>query len=311
MINYFNQQIDRIFQSKRAFAKETSQSQNKALLALHPKFDDLLKTKKQRELDIVKSKSKGLDTTTLQSSLEQIDIDIKKYAQDNDLRFTPPYLCASCKDSGFVDGTPCECLKREYLSLIRENASLTSLAKFCFADNTFGNMNVPQAQGMNKLYSIMQNKVCNNFDDCKWNNFMLSGASGVGKTCLALATANALLDNGVSVLYLTAFEFVNIFLDKHTHKQTVLAQKANYVSESEMLIIDNFGEEPIYKNVTLEYLFSTLDKRMTSNKKTMICTQLTGNALINRYGETFLSKFADKKYSLSVGYIMGENLRKS
>ena len=292
-------------------AKEISQSQNKALLALHPKFDELLKAKKQSELDIVKSKSKGLDISTLQNSLEQIDSDIKQYAKDNDLRFTPPYLCATCKDSGYIDGKPCECLKGEYLSLIRENASLTSLAKFSFADNEFGNMNVPQAQGMNKLYSIMQNKVCNNFEGCKWNNFMLSGASGVGKTCLALATANALLDNGVSVLYLTAFEFVNIFLDKHTHKQTALSQKANYVSDCEMLIIDNFGEEPIYKNVTLEYLFSTLDKRMSSNKKTMICTQLTGNALINRYGEAFLSKFADKKYSLSVGYIEGVNLRKS
>ena len=311
MINYFNQQLDRIFQSKRALAKETSQSQNKALLALHPKFDELLKTKKQKELDIVKSKSKGLDTSTMQSSLEQIDNDIKKYAKDNDLRFTPPYLCASCKDSGYIGGKPCECLKREYLSLIRENASLTSLAKFTFDDNKFGIMNIPQAQGMNKLYSIMQNKVCNNFEGCKWNNFMLSGASGVGKTCLALATANALLDSGVSVLYLTAFEFVNIFLDKHTHKQTTLASKASYVSECEMLIIDNFGEEPIYKNVTLEYLFSSLDKRMTSNKKTMICTQLAGNSLINRYGETFLSKFADKKYSLSVGYITGENLRRT
>ena len=61
MINYFDQQIQRIYASKRALAKETSQSQNKALLAMHPKFDELLKSKKQTELDIVKSKSKGLD----------------------------------------------------------------------------------------------------------------------------------------------------------------------------------------------------------------------------------------------------------
>ena len=311
MINYFDQQIQRIYASKRALAKETSQSQNKALLTLHPKFDELLKSKKQTELDIVKSKSKGLDISALQSSLNQIDCDIKRYAQDNNLRFTPPYLCAECKDSGYVDGKPCECLKREYESLIRENASLTSLAKFTFADNKFASMDIPQAQGMNKLYSIMKNKVCNDFANCKWNNFMLSGASGVGKTCLALATADALLDKGVSVLYLTAFEFVNIFLDKHTHKQTTLSQKANYVSSCEMLIIDNFGEEPIYKNVTLEYLFSTLDKRMATNKKTFICTQLNPNVLMTRYGETFISKFADKKYSLSVGYITGENLRKS
>ncbi len=278
---------------------------------MHPKFDELLKIKKQTELDIVKSKSKGLDVSTLQASLDGTNGDIKKYAQENNLQFTPPYLCASCKDSGYIDGAPCECMRQQYGALIKENASITSLANFSFDDNKFGDMDIPQAKGMNKLYSIMNDKVCNNFASCKWNNFMLSGASGVGKTCLALATANALLDKGVSALYLTAFEFVNIFLDKHTRKQTELAKKADYVSECEMLIIDNFGEEPIYKNVTLEYLFSTLNKRMANNKKTFICTQLDGSALLNRYGEAFLSKFTDKKYSLSVGYITGENLRKS
>ncbi|MDE6475188.1 MAG: ATP-binding protein [Clostridia bacterium] len=311
MINYFNQQLQSIYASKRALAKENSQNQNKALLALHPKFEELLKTKKQTELDIVKTKSKGLDVTNLQETLNAINGDIKQYAQQNNLQFTPPYLCQTCKDSGYIDGKPCECLRREYSSLIKENSSLTSLPNFRFDDNNFGNMDVPQAKGMNKLYSIMRNKVCEDFASCKWNNFMLSGASGVGKTCLALATADALLDKGISALYLSAFEFVNIFLDKHTHKQTPLARKADYVSECEMLIIDNFGEEPIYKNVTLEYLFSIIDKRMANNKKTFICTRLGAGALISRYGEAFLSKFTDKKYSLSVGYITGENLRKS
>lgn len=311
MINYFNRQLQSIYASRRAFAKESSQSQNEALLALHPQFQELLKVKKQIELDIVKSKSKGLDIPALQSSLDGVNGEIKQYAQEKHLRFTPPYLCLSCKDSGYIDGKPCQCLSEQYNSLIRENASLSLLPEFNFLCNEFGEMNVPQAKGMNKLYSIMKNKVCNDFANCKWNNFMLSGASGVGKTCLALATANELLDKDISVLYLSAFQLVNIFLDKHTHKQTALSQKAEYVGECEMLIIDNFGEEPIYKNVTLEYLFSTLDKRMANNKKTFICTQLDAAALISRYGETFLSKFTDKKYSLSVGYIIGENLRKS
>lgn len=278
---------------------------------MHPKFQELLKIKKQTELDIVKTKTKGLDVSALQKALDKTNQDIKGYAKDNNLHFVPPYICLSCKDTGYIDGMPCECLKEQYNALLKENASLTSLPKFDFEDNKFDSMDIPQAKGMNKLYSIMQNKVCNDFAGCKWKNFMLSGATGVGKTCLALATANALLEKGVSVLYLSAFEFVNIFLDKHTHKQTALSKKADYVSQCEMLIIDNFGEEPIYKNVTLEYLFSTLDKRMANDKKTLICTRLGAGALISRYGEAFLSKFTDKKYSLSVGNITGENLRKS
>lgn len=300
-----------IFDSKRALAKEISQKENKALLASHPKFEELLKNRKNTELELVKANAKGLDTFQLQSKLDDINASVKEYAQINNLTFKPKYFCLKCKDSGYIGGKACECLVTEYNKLIRQNSSLTALTEFTFSDNKFGALDIEQAKGMNKLYEIMQNKVCDDFENCRWRNFMLSGASGVGKTSLASATANKLLDKGISVFYITAFELVNIFLDKHTHKQSPMSKRFDYITQCEMLIIDNFGEEPIYKNVTLEYLFSTLDKRMSDNKKTFICTQLGAGALISRYGEAFLSKFTDKKYSLSVGYIVGENLRKN
>ena len=73
MINFFNQQLQSIYSSKKALAKDIAQRENKALLALHPKFEELLKTKKQIELNIVKTKSKGLDTADLQNSLDNIN----------------------------------------------------------------------------------------------------------------------------------------------------------------------------------------------------------------------------------------------
>ncbi|MDE5910946.1 MAG: hypothetical protein K2H24_01290, partial [Clostridia bacterium] len=135
MINYFNQQLQSIYASKRALAKEKSQSQNQALLALHPKFQELLKDKKQTELDIVKTKAKGLEVSDLQMALDLTNQEIKQYAQEKNLRFTPPYLCLSCKDTGYVDGKPCECLKEQYNPLIKENASRTTLPKVRVEDN--------------------------------------------------------------------------------------------------------------------------------------------------------------------------------
>lgn len=311
MISYFKQQLQIILDARKALARETAQKGNKALLDLHPRFEELLKKRKTIELQISRLTSKGDDASDLQTQLDDINTRIKAYAEENKLNFKPKYFCRKCKDSGYVGDKTCECMTREYNALLRENASLASLANFSFADNKFNTLDAAQAKGMDKLYSIMQNRVCGDFDKCKWRNFMLSGASGVGKTSLALAVADDLLSKNISVFYVTAFELVNIFLDKHTHKLTALSKRFDYAMQCEMLIIDNLGEEPIYKNVTLEYLFSTLDKRTSDNKKTFICTQLTPAALVNRYGETFLSKFADKKYALSVGYITGDNLRKS
>ena len=106
MINYFNQQLQSIYASKKALAKDIAQRENKALLDMHPKFEELLKNKKQVELDIVKTKSKGLDVSDIQNRLDNINEEIKQYATQNKLQFTPPYLCPNCKDAGYIDGEP-------------------------------------------------------------------------------------------------------------------------------------------------------------------------------------------------------------
>ena len=299
-----------IFDSKRALAKDVAQRENKALLAIHPKFEELLKTRKSVEISLVKAKNKGEDISQLQAQLEELNIQIKIYAEENQLVFMPKYSCSICKDEGYVAGEPCECLTKEYNALLREHCALAPLNGFSFDDNKFTSLTVAQAKGMSKLYSIMQNKVCNNFDDCKWQNFMLAGSSGVGKTCLATATANALLNSNVSVLYLSAFELVNVFLDKHTHKSTALSKMFDYVTACEMLIIDNFGEEPVYKNVTLEYLYQVINERNTSGKLTLITTNLTPERLLSRYGERIYSRLFDKSLSFAT-YLKANDIRKA
>lgn len=298
MLKYFAQRLDTIYASKRAIAKENNQKNNKALLDLHPVLAQMTRDKKTAELDLARKKAFNQDAKDLENKLAELNKNIDDYIKNNNLNFTPKYACPICKDNGYIDGQPCKCLLEEYNSLLCDNKSVSPMPRFTFADNTYSNSDDPQKVGINKLYKKMQ-EVCDNFDSGKKLNFIFSGASGIGKTSLAVAVADELLKKNVSVFYVTSFELINIFLDKHTHKQTGLSKMFYYVSECEMLIIDNLGAEPIYKNVTLEYLFSTLEKRLVGKKKTIICTQLDGQALINRYGEKFL-KLADKKYALSV-----------
>lgn len=309
MIKYFQKQLDSIFSAKQALAKEKYKSRYSDILTAHPALAQDIKKKKSLELELSKYQALNKPFEDTQNQLDALTLQIENYLTQNNLSLDMQYECEKCQDTGYVDSKPCECRLNEYKKLIKANISLTALPKFCFEDNTFAKSNVPQAKGMTKLYKIMS-EVCDKFYTTKLQNFLFSGASGVGKTSLVVACANKLTDMNISVLYLSSFELINIFLDKHTNKPTALRKWYDYLLDCECLIIDNLGTEPIYKNVTIEYLLSTIEKRLTAGKKTMICTQLDAVMLANRYGESFLSKFADKKYSLSVGYINGEDMRK-
>lgn len=300
MIKYFTQKLDMLYSSRRALNKESTQKRNGEILVEHPAFAKMLKEKKLIELELSKNTALNLPLQELQSKLDAVSADVKEYVRANNLDLAPRYSCAVCKDSGTVDGAPCKCYLEEYRRILDENKSISAIQKITFDEILDKHPDTPFAKKMNKLRSIIKNQLCNNFDNCKWSNFMISGPTGIGKVGLASATTHALIDNYVSVLHLSSFELINIFLDKHTHKQSNMSRLYDYVLECEMLIINNLGAEPIYKNVTLEYLLSTVEKRLATGKKTMIFTFLDGQSVINRYGEAFLTKFADKRYSLSV-----------
>ena len=263
-----------LYSSRRALNKESTQKRNGEILAEHPAFAKMLKEKKLIELELSKNTALNLPLQELQSKLDAVSADVKEYVRANNLDLAPRYSCAVCKDSGTVDGAPCKCYLEEYRRILDENKSISAIQKITFDEILDKHSDTPFAKKMNKLRSII-----------------------VG---LASATTHALIDNYVSVLHLSSFELINIFLDKHTHKQSNMSRLYDYVLECEMLIINNLGAEPIYKNVTLEYLLSTVEKRLATCKKTMIFTFLDGQSVINRYGEAFLTKFADKRYSLSV-----------
>ncbi len=256
MINYFDRTLESILNSRRTLAKERAQQNYDKVLSSHPDLKEKIKLKKSLELEIARSTALKKPCDELCARLAALEKEIRDYVSAHDIKFTSAYTCPLCKDTGYVDKKPCQCLLKEYNRLLRKNASLSPMPEFTFKDNTFATNGAPQAAGMNKLYSKMQ-AVINKFYTTKYNCFLLCGASGVGKTSLAAAVANELLDKNVSVMYLSSFELVNVFLDKHTRKDTAFRKAYDYTQACEMLIVDNLGAEPIYKTVTIENQLST------------------------------------------------------
>lgn len=114
------------------------------------------------------------------------------------------------------------------------------------------------------------------FDD-RHENLLLYGNTGVGKTFLSNCIAKALLDTAHTVIYLTAFQLVEI-LEENTFGRDEEASGTenmfNYVLDCDLLIIDDLGTEMNNSFVTSQ-LFLCINERLLREKSTVISTNLS------------------------------------
>ena len=203
------------------------------------------------------------------------------------------YFCTKCNDKGTLDnGTKCSCLTQVYYNISRELSGVYELPHFSFKDNNIDNIDCSQKHNLSNLYTSMKGFV-NNFPNTPFNNILIKGQVGVGKSCLLSAVANDLITRGFSVQYLTAFSLSNLFLKYHTSDAKIRHQYLDSLLTADLLIIDDLGTEPILKNITLEYLDCVLDERI--RKHTMISTNLSVTDLTARYRERIVSRLTTNK----------------
>ena len=78
--------------------------------------------------------------------------------------------------------------------------------------------------------------------------------------------------------------------------------------ESDVLLLDDLGTEPLLNNITLDYLYLILNERILNNKSIIINSNLTLEELLDRYGERIFSRIVNKKTGLAIKFL-GEDLR--
>lgn len=265
-------------------------------------LDDLIR---HQILEIARNSAQNIDTSELESvhtqSLSQM-AELKKNLKIPD-NF---YFCKLCNDIGQTEnGEYCMCLKSVYNELVRKSSGVTSLPKFTFKDNFIENIECSQKDLIKKLYCAME-KYCREFPDNKYRNILIHGQTGVGKSCILSAIANELIMRNFTVQYLTSFALNNLLLKYHTSDAKERYQYMESLLNSDILILDDLGTEPILKNITLEYLYSILEARKSMH--TLISTNLTPSELLSRYGERIFSRMSNKQTTKFIG-IIGDDLR--
>ena len=232
----------------------------------------------------------------------------------------PKYKCGHCKDTGYVSASQtaipsmCKCFRQK---LIDAHYSISNLNQVLKEEN-FDNfdfrlfsetINVDEGmsvhKNMERVYRIATN-FAKNFG-MSYSNLLLYGETGLGKTFVCHAIAKELLDNGYTVLYMSAQRLVRVIEDARFDRSAREENKEllNMFDQVDLLIIDDLGSE-VMTVVTMASLFDIINHRLVTKKSVVISTNLDQKALQEHYSERIVSRFVD---AYQIVKFFGENIR--
>lgn len=262
------------------------------------------------------SEHRAPDRDAIRAEYARIDAEIA--ARLNALNLPGDYLqmryrCPVCHDLGYVGDAgrhDCECFRARLDEERRKRARLDMAG-----DDTFEAFNadifspepLPGLGYSQRDFMLRVKKLCmaycDEFPNNRKRSLIFTGAPGLGKTFLLNCMANQLYSRGVGVSYLTAYRMLGAMRESFLETNT---EPFNIMIDAELLMIDDLGSEPIYRNVTIEMLFTLLNERMRMKRHTIIATNLNAEQMQARYGDRVASRLMDTKDTMIIGFAGGD-----
>jgi DNA replication protein DnaC len=234
------------------------------------------------------------------------------------------FSCPICQDTGLNGSKTCSCYRNVLIPLLMENANLRALngISFDLFDETLFSgqpdperyqLDISPRQQIVALKAACQ-RFTREFDQPETRNLLFVGKPGTGKTFLMACMARALLEQGRSVLYMTAPQLFDsmqehrILLSTYSPDEIRL-EKAIALQESvmtcDLLLIDNLGSE---SGAASRYadLLGVIDGRSLPGLKTIIASNSEPAALRDMYDERLLSRLVG---GFAVYRFIGEDVR--
>ena len=206
------------------------------------------------------------------------------------------YFCPVCKDTGFINGRTCQCMKEEitrqrqkFLTLLSpapqadfESFNLDMYPKTA-VEISNGTMIVPYTQ-MKRIYEYCQAYAHNFSTDNK--SLLMLGSAGLGKTHLACAIANQVMKDGYTVMYSSSQSLFSKIEQARFTDEDVISD----ILDCDLFILDDLGAESM-TNYSLSVLYNIVNTRMISKKPCIYTSNLTTQAALQkRYGEKISSR---------------------
>ncbi|MBQ4141534.1 MAG: ATP-binding protein [Clostridia bacterium] len=236
-------------------------------------------------------------------SFEKVKSDVERLNQERSLLLAtygfppdysdPRYECEKCRDSGYVDGEICECMKLRLRLAGYESSGIAKLMdtqSFETFKLDYYRTNQRSYENMSYVLRTMR-EYADNFNPDRSGNLLLLGGTGLGKTHLSTALAKALIDNGYDVVYTGAIGMIADF-EQHRFGNSAGGESGNDLDryyDCDLLIIDDLGAE-VSNQFTVSTVYNVLNNRISLGLPTVISTNLNQNELNSRYWDRITSR---------------------
>ncbi len=198
------------------------------------------------------------------------------------------YECDKCSDTGYRGFEMCSCLKEALAKAAFESSGLANLAKTQSFD-TF-DLSFYEGRDRERIARNVQllRDFAENFDTKIGSNWLLFGATGLGKTHLSTSVAATVINSGHSVIYESVSQVISAYEEKRFGGDYTSDRDRKY-SECELLIIDDLGTE-VTNQFTTSCLYSLINERIVMNLSTIINTNLGQGEIRERYTDRIASR---------------------
>ena len=223
----------------------------------------------------------------------------------------PIYTCPVCKDEGYVfdpSRRMCDCMNRELNRRLLEEAGLAGDTQTFenYDPEVFSDKDEVGGTTQRQMAELIR-KTCQNFADTfpatQWQNLLLMGQSGLGKTYMLRCIAHRTAERGFQPMYTSAYHLLE--LARKGYMENSSAPLAPLM-EAPLLLIDDLGTEPLMQNITVTQLFNLLNERQLRGLHTVISTNLSMSELKERYTERISSRLMDASCWRRLSFIGGD-----
>ena len=217
------------------------------------------------------------------------------------------HFCPVCKDTGFIEGIKCDCLKE-----CMKNLTFNEMSdKFPIEDSTFDDFDLsyyPTQKDENGF--VPKQRMAEVYEFCRSyaedfsknsDSLIFYGETGLGKTHLSLAIAGEVGAKGYGVIYGSAQNLLNSLEDEKFGRSNIDVSAEKSILECDLLIIDDIGAE-FSTQFTVAALYNVINSRILARKPVIISTNLTPAEMENKYSRRITSRiYGNYRYLIFSG----------